>query len=72
MDFLTFKEFISIPILVGFYYLGAFVSPVFICFFSMWMIKRFKFIDAVHAKGKEMAGHALNTKQKFMLVSRPA
>ena len=68
MDFFTFKEFISIPVLIGFYYLGAFISPVFIWFFSIWMIKRFEFIDTVQAKGKEMTWRVLSAKQKLILM----
>ncbi|MCF6190790.1 MAG: DUF4282 domain-containing protein [Cocleimonas sp.] len=69
MDFLTFKEFISIPVLIAFYYSGAVVFPFFMWFFSAWLIKKYKLIGAVHTKGKEMVWRALSTKQKFMLTS---
>ena len=69
MDFLTFKAFISIPVLIGFYYLGAVVLPFFIWFISKWLIKKFQFIGNAHNKGKEIIWGILSTKQKAGLIA---
>lgn len=69
MDFLTFKEFISIPVLIAFYYAGAVVFPFFMWIFSIWLMKKYTLIGDVHNKGKEMVWGVLSTKQKLMLVS---
>ena len=69
MDFITFKSFISIPVLISFYYLGAFILPFFTWYFSTWIIRKFKFVDSLHTKGKEMIGSTSNEKQKSKLIA---
>ena len=69
MDFITFKSFISIPVLIVFYYIGAIILPVGIWLFSTWLIKKYKFIDDAHKKGKELIWGLLNKKQRIMLVA---
>ena len=68
MDFLTFKDFISIPILIIFYYFGAVVFPFFMWIFSTWLMKKYKVIEALHEKGKAMLWSALSNKQKVKLI----
>jgi hypothetical protein len=68
MDFLTFKDFISIPVLIVFYYFGAIIFPFFMWIFSTWLMKKYKSIAALHNKGKETLWNALTTKQKIKLV----
>ena len=69
MDFLTFKDFISIPVLIAFYYFGAIIFPFFIWILSTWLVKKYKSIDAVRAKGKQILWSALSAKQKAKLVA---
>jgi len=69
MDFLTFKEFISIPVLIGFYYFGAVIFPFFMWIFLKWLMRKYKLIGDAHNKGKEMVLSVLNTKQKTKLFA---
>ena len=69
MDFLTFKDFISIPVLIGFYYLGAVVMPVFIWFISFWLSRKFTVFSGIHQAGKEKIWHNLSTRQKALFIS---
>jgi len=68
-DFLTFNDFISIPVLIGFYYMGALVMPLFIWVFSTWLIKKFGVIADIHKAGKEKLWSLLTTKQKFLFIA---
>ncbi len=69
MDFLTFKSFISTTVLIAFYYIGAVILPVGIWFLSIWLIKKYKFIDDAHKKVKEEIWGLLNKKQQVKLVA---
>ena len=69
MDFLTFKEFISIPVLIGFYYMGAVVMPVAIWAFSQWLMRKFKLVGDIHNAGKNKFLGLLTTKQKALYVA---
>ena len=39
MEFLTFDSFISIPVLITFYYLGALLIPALLWYKRIWVIK---------------------------------
>jgi hypothetical protein len=39
MNFLTFESFISIPVLIAFYYLGALMIPALLWVKRTWVIK---------------------------------
>jgi hypothetical protein len=69
MDFLTFKSFISTTALIVFYYIGAIILPVGIWFLATRLIKKYKFIDDLHKKGKEAIWGLLNKKQQAKLVA---
>ncbi len=69
MDFLSFKSFISIPVLIAFYYFGAAIFPFFMWFVSTWLMRKYRVIGDMHTKGKKMVWGALNIKQKVMLIS---
>jgi hypothetical protein len=68
MDFLSFKQFISIPALIAFYYMGAVMFPIFMWIFSTWIMKKFILLGETHKKGKEVVWGALSTRQKFLLL----
>lgn len=68
MDFLTFKDFISIPVLITFYYFGAVIFPSFVWILLVWFIKKYHFIGVVHDKGKTALWGILSNKQKIMLI----
>jgi len=67
-DFLTFKIFISPMALMVFYYMGAIVMPLFIWFFSRWIMKRIKMIEQSYQVTKNMAWGSLTLKQKILFV----
>jgi len=69
MDFLSFRAFISIPVLIGFYYMGALLMPLFMWFFSTWLMKKIKILGDLHRSGKEKLWSLLSTKQKLIFVS---
>ena len=69
MDFLTFKDFISIPVLITFYYFGAIIAPFLIWLLSTWLMKKYKFIDEIQRKGKEAIWDLLSTKQKIKFIA---
>ena len=69
MDFLTFKDFISIPVLIGFYYMGAVVMPLSMWFFTFWLIKKFSLLGEIHQKGKTAVWSLMSTKQKLLFSS---
>ena len=69
MDFLTFKDFISIPVLIGFYYLGAVVMPIFMWFFSFWLGRKFTIISDIRHAGKEKIWNSLSMKQKMLFMA---
>jgi hypothetical protein len=68
MEFLTFKRFISIEVLIVFYYLGAVILPVGVWFLVAWLIQKYNLVDAAYKKGKEIIWKSLNKKQKAKLV----
>ncbi len=69
MDFLSFKSFISIPVLISFYYLGAIIMPFFLWLSAIWLTKKFQWIDYLKKKSTQHIWHHLNTKQKFLLTT---
>ena len=69
MDFLTFKNFISIPVLIAFYYFGAIIFPFFMWVFSRWLMKKYALLGDIHNKGKEIFWAALSGQQKLKLVA---
>ena len=69
MDFLTFKSFISIEVLILFYYLGALIMPIGMWIFVNWVIRRYRILNITYESGKEKIWRTLNTKQKVKLVA---
>ena len=68
MDFLTFKSFISIKVLIIFYYIGALILPVGAWILIDWLIRKYDLFDAVYKKGKETIWKSLNKKQLTKLL----
>ena len=71
MDFLTFKDFLSIPVLIAFYYFGAIVFPFFVWALSRWLMKKYALLGDAHSKGKEILWNTLSAKQKVKLAAVP-
>ena len=68
MDFLSFKEFLSIPVLIAFYYLGAIVMPFFIWLLVTWLSHKYPLFANIKQAGKNTLWGVLTTKQKFIFV----
>ncbi len=68
MDFLSFKDFISIPVLIVFYYFGAVIFPSFVWAFLIWFTKKYHLMEVIHDKGKSALWGVLNSKQKIKLI----
>lgn len=64
MDFITFKTFISTEALIVFYYFGAIIMPVGLWFLLAWRVRKYGFLNAAYASGKEKAWKLLNKKQR--------
>ncbi|HHB93543.1 MAG TPA: DUF4282 domain-containing protein [Campylobacterales bacterium] len=68
LDFLTFKTFISPIALIVFYYMGAIIMPLFIWFFSRWIMKKIVVIEQSYQKAKSLAWSSLSLKYKIVFV----
>ena len=69
MDFLTFKDFISIPALIGFYYLGAVVMPILMWRISLLLSKKLSVFSDLHHTGKDKIWNRLGARQKALFIS---
>jgi len=69
MDFLTFKSFISIEVLIIFYYIGALILPVGTWILLTWLIRKYRFINATYENSKEIIWKSLNKKQQAKLIA---
>jgi hypothetical protein len=69
IDFITFKRFISIEVLILFYYMGAVILPISAWFFVTWLIKKYDLLHVAYEKGKATLWNALNTRQKSKLIA---
>jgi len=68
MDFLTFKDFISIPVLITFYYFGAIIFPFFIWIIATWLMTKYQLIETIHEQGKATLWNALSNTQKVKFI----
>jgi len=67
-DFLTFKTFISPMALIIFYYMGAILMPLFIWFFSRWIMKKITMMEQSYQVAKNMTWGSLTLKHKIFFV----
>ena len=67
-DFLTFKTFISPTALIVFYYMGAIVMPLFIWFFSRWIMKKITMMEQSYQVAKNMGWGSLTLKHKILFI----
>lgn len=68
MDFLSFKTFISTEALIGFYYLGAIILPVFSWLFINWLIAKYELLNSSYKNGKKLLWKSLSKKQQTTFV----
>jgi len=68
MDFLTFNSFLSIPVLIGFYYLGAVVCPFLMWRCMKWLLRKYLWVGDLHAQGKSIVWQQLPNDKKWKLV----
>jgi len=55
-DFLTFKTFISIDILILSYYIGAIIIPIVIWLSKSYLQKKFKILDKLNSSLRNLFG----------------
>ncbi|WP_051640735.1 DUF4282 domain-containing protein [Thiomicrorhabdus sp. Milos-T2] len=68
MDFLTFKSFISIEVLITFYYLGAIILPFGTWLLMIWLFQKYELVNLAYKQGKETLLKTLNKRQKRNLI----
>jgi len=68
-DFLTFKTFVSPIALIVFYYMGAIVMPIFIWFFSRWIMKKIVAVESSYQKAKSLVWRSLSLRYKIAFVT---
>jgi len=66
-DFLTFKTFISIDILILSYYLGAIIIPLAIWLSKSYLQRKFKILDRFNTFLKSLFGR-LNLKRRLLSI----
>jgi len=67
-DFLTFKTFISIDILILSYYIGAIIIPIMMWFSKAYLQKKFKILDRFNSLILELFGKMSLTKKLLSIV----
>lgn len=68
MDFLAFRSFISIQVLIIFYYLGALVLPVAIWLLLNWLIRKYRLVNSAYVSGTDIIWKSLSGKQQVLFV----
>lgn len=68
MDFLTFKKFVSIEVLIVFYYIGAVILPAVAWYLVAWLIRKYEIVNAAYEKSKETFFNASSRKQRIKLA----
>ena len=68
MDFLTFKTFVSPMALIFFYYMGAVVMPIFVWFFSRWIMKKMTFIEQGYQQSKKVVWATVSLPYKILFM----
>ena len=69
IDFLGFKNFLSIEALIIFYYIGAVVMPVSMWFLMIWLVQKYELVSVTYQQGKVVLWDSLKTRQKLKLVA---
>ncbi len=68
IDFLTFKKFISIDILILSYYIGAIVIPIAMWLSKGYLQRRFKILDNFNSFLVKLFG-TMSLKRKTLLIA---
>jgi len=69
MDFLTFNSFISIPVLIGFYYMGAVLCPLIMWQCIRWLIRKYPSIEHLYTQGKYLTWTQLPADKKWKMMA---
>jgi len=67
-DFLTFKTFISIDILILSYYIGAIIIPIVIWLSKGYLQKKFKILDKLNSSLRNLFGTMSLTKRLLSIL----
>ncbi|WP_415396174.1 DUF4282 domain-containing protein [Sulfurimonas sp. CS5] len=68
IDFITFKSFISIEVLIVFYYIGVFILPIASWLILIFLIRKYKLFNIVYEKNKDALWKVLDTNQKIKFI----
>ena len=77
MDFLLFKRFISIEVLIVFYYLGVLILPGGVWYLTRRFVRKYKaaalesknrHLNELYKKGKKFVWHMLSKQQKIKVI----
>jgi hypothetical protein len=68
VQFLTFKRFISLEVLMAFYYLGAIVLPLMAWGFSLWILAKYQNAATVYQHAKAQLWRTLPWRTQAGLV----
>jgi len=66
-DFLTFKTFISIDILILSYYIGAIIIPIVIWLSKGYLQKKFKILDKLNSSLRNLFG-TMSLSKKLLFI----
>jgi len=69
MDFLTFNIMISIPVLIGFYYLGAVICPIAMWFCMRWILQRYPILKDLYTEGSRWTWQQLPRDKKWKIMT---
>jgi len=69
MDFVMFDSLISVPVLIGFYYIGAVVCPLVMWRCMWWLLQRYPLIDGIYTQGSTILWRQLPTDKRWKIVA---
>ena len=68
MEFLSFDRFIAIPVLIGFYYIGAVVCPVVMWRCLRWLVRKYPLLGELQHQGQTAFWRLLPNAAKWRMV----
>ena len=69
MNFLTFETFISIPVLIVFYYIGALAIPFLAWFMVKYFLIKIKWLGDTCKHIHDVSWSLLSSKQRLLLIA---
>ena len=69
LDFLLFKRFLSIPVLIAFYYIGALLIPLLSWLLLQWLLKKSQVLNNTKNLAKLWFNTVFSLRQKVLLFT---